>query len=399
MNDVMIDDDISSVNKNVVNIDDEVVQQTSRPVRNARAPDRYGEWAAVVETDVEPKTFKQAIECSERDNWNEAMTEEISALQKHDTWELVDLPEGRNLVGCKWVYKAKRKSNGDIDRYKARLVAQGYSQEAGVDYDEVFAPVARYTSIRSVLAIANQLDLEVHQMDVKSAFLNGELSDEIFMKQPEGFVDENYPKKVCRLKKSLYGLKQSARCWNLVIDKHLKSRGFIQSQADPCIYFQSKVIDGRNDIMIIAVYVDDAIICSNNMTTLLAEKKNLSERFEMDDRGELNYILGMTVKRDRKNRILTIDQHLYLTDILKRFGMEDCKPVGTPVEPGKSFTKLSDEKDAFNVRMYQAAIGSLNYAAIATRPDLSVAVGMLSKFMNCPSNEHWCGIKIVLRYI
>ena len=380
---------------------DELIQQQSykRPIRNVRPPDRYGVCAAV-EALKEPKTFKQAMKCSEQDNWNKAMNEEMIALDNHGTWELVDLPKGKNLVGSKWVYKTKRKANGDVDRYKARLVAQGYSQVAGIDYDEVFAPVARYTSIRSVVAIANQLDLDMHQMDVKCAFLNGELEEEVYMKQPEGFVNQRYPKKVCRLKRSLYGLKQSARCWNQVIDGHLKSRGFLQSQADPCIYYRCRIIDGKQDVMIVAVYVDDAIICANNVKTLSDEKDSLCERFEMDDRGELDYILGMSVKRDRKNRILTIDQNLYLRDILKKFGMEDCRPVGTPVEPGKKFVKLIDEDEAFDdIQLYQAAVGSLNYAAIATRPDLSVAVGMLSKFMSNPSKDHWCGIKRVLRYI
>ena len=251
-----------------------------------------------------------------------------------------------------------------------------------------------------MLAIANQLDLDIHQMDVKSAFLNGELNEDIYMKQPEGFVDETNPSKVCRLKKSLYGLKQSARCWNQVIDRYLKSSGYIQSDADSCIYYKRKTIDGKQITVIIAVYVDDTIICSNDTVTLKTEKKNLSDQFEMDDRGELHYILGMAVKRDRKKRVLTIDQNIYLKDVLKRFGMEDCKPVATPVEPGKKFTMLKDEKEAFpNVQMYQAAIGSLNYAAIATRPDLSVAVGMLSQHMRNPSQKHWSGVKRDLRYI
>ena len=209
-----------------------------------------------------------------------------------------------------WVYKAKRKADGKIDRFKVRLVAPGYSKEVGIDYDEVFAPVA-INSIRCVLAIANQLNLEVHQMDVKSAFLNGELKDEIYMKQPEGYVYEMYPKKVCKLNRILYGLKQSARCWNKMIDDYLKSSNYTQSNADPHICYQSKVVDGKQLIIIIiiilAVYVDDIIICSNDVNMLKDEKERLSNRFEMDDRGEIHFILGMEVTRDRKNRIMTIE--------------------------------------------------------------------------------------------
>ena len=146
--------------------------------------------------------------------WSKATKEEIDSLSKNETWELVDLPSGKNIVGSKWIFKHKRDANGNINRFKARLVAQGYSQEYGLDYDEVFAPVAKYNSIRTILAIANELDLEVHQMDVKTAFLNGDLDCEIYMNQPEGFIDPERLEMVCKLRKSIYGLKQATRCWN-----------------------------------------------------------------------------------------------------------------------------------------------------------------------------------------
>ena len=394
---------------------DEAVEETqtsTRPIRNRVNPSRYGDWAMIADAvntgewaavadavASEPKTYKQALRDRNAAEWIEAMDKEYSSLMNHSTWDLVDLPHGRKAVGCKWVYKAKRNANGDINRYKARLVAQGFSQEAGIDYHEVFAPVARYKSIRSVLAIANQFNLEVHQMDVVSAFLNGELEDEIFMRQPEGFVDPNNSTKVCKLNRSLYGLKQSARCWNLMMDDYLKSSGYTQSAADPCVYYRTEVKNGKNIIMIFAVYVDDTIICSNDTSTLCAEKQRLREAFEMDDRGEIHHILGMEVIRDRKNRVLTIDQKTYLKDVLKRFGMEECRPVATPIEPGKNFTKRRDDEEPADETMFQAAIGSINYAAIATRPDLSTAVGKLSQFMKNPSAEHWVAVKRVLRYI
>ena len=373
----------------------------SRPLRNRRSPQRFGEWATVADVEIEsdPKTYKQAMKSPNSKQWENAMKEELSSLNKHNTWDLVDLPAGKNLVGCKWVFKTKRDANGAVDRFKARLVAQGYSQEYGIDYDEVFAPVARYDSIRSVLAIGVQHDYEIHQMDVKSAFLNGELDEEIFMKQPEGYIDENHPEKVCRLNSSLYGLKQSARCWNLVIDSYLKSKNFVQNLADPCIYYKSEIVDGKKVIALIAVYVDDSIICSNELSVLNAEKKDLSEHFEMDDRGEIHYILGMSISRDRANHLLTIDQKGYLQNVLIRFGMENCKPVSTPVDPDAKFISLSKDEKPVDVSLYQAVIGSLNYAAICTRPDLSTAVGILSKFMQNPGNEHWVGVKRVLRYV
>ena len=374
----------------------------ARPRRIRREPDRYGEWVAIADTENEetdPKTYKQALRSPSCERWKEAMLEEFSSLVMHQTWDLVDLPKGRNIVGCKWVFKTKRDASGEIDRFKARLVAQGYSQEHGIDYDEVFAPVAKYKSIRSVLAIANQYNLEIHQMDVKSAFLNGKLEEEIFMKQPEGFVDEKNPNKVCRLNSSLYGLKQSARCWNQVIDAHLKSIGYKASEADPCVYFKVETVNGTKIITILAVYTDDTIICSSSLKHLISEKKNLCARFEMDDRGEIHFILGMSVRRNRELGILTIDQKAYLETVLKRFAMSDCRPVGTAAESAKKFLKIREDEESCDVSKYQCAIGSLNYAAIATRPDISQAVGMLSQFMQSPSEEHWIGIKRILRYL
>jgi hypothetical protein len=260
------------------------------PRRMRVAPDYYGCEKANVAAAGDPGTFKQALKSGSAQHWKTAMEKEFSSLTKHGTWELVDLPEDANLVGSKWVYKTKRNADGTIDKHKARLVAQGYTQEEGIDYNEVFAPVAKYKSIRTILAIANQLNLEVHQMDVCSAFLNGVLEEDIFMKQPEGFVSEKFPKKVCKLKKSLYGLKQSARVWNKQIDEYLKKSGYVQNTADPCIYYRVEEVDGRSITMIIGVYVDDTILMSNDNETLLEEKKRIGERFEMDDRGEVHFI-------------------------------------------------------------------------------------------------------------
>ena len=236
-------------------------------------------------------------------------------------------------------------------------------------------------------------------MDVVSAFLNGKLEEEIYMKQPVGFVNEKFPNKVCRLNSSLYGLKQSARCWNTMMDAYLKESGYVQNTADPCVYIKTENVKGENIIVLIGVYVDDSILCSNNLEYLKSEKRRISERFEMDDRGEIDFILGMKVKRDRANKVLTIDQKAYLKEVLKRFGMEDCRPVATPTECEKKFEKGAEGDERCDVSTYQSAIGSLNYAAIATRPDISFAVGMLSQFMQNPTQNHWIAVKRILRYI
>ena len=173
----------------------------------------------------EPKTVQEALNGEQSSRWRDAMESEYSSLLKNDTWDLVPPPEEKNIVGSRWVFKVKHDENGSVNRFKPRLVAQGYSQVKGVDYDEVFSPVARNTSVRSLLALANAHDLEILQMDVKTAFLNGSLDCEIYMSQPEGFVDPDRPNHVCKLKKSIYGLKQSARCWNTTLDEYLKSAG------------------------------------------------------------------------------------------------------------------------------------------------------------------------------
>ena len=313
---------------------------------------------------------------------------------------LVPPPEGQNIVGSKWVLKVKRNADGTVDRFKARLVAQGYTQTQGVDYNEVYAPMARYSAIRSLLALANAHDLEIHQMDVKTAFLNVNLDYDIYMSQPEGFIDKGRPNFVCKLKKSIYGLKQSVRCWNSTLDEALISSGYRKSDADGCIYVKSvKNSDGRISFVILAVYVDNIMPVSNDKVMLNAEKASLCKKFDMIDQGEVHYILEMSIKRDRDTKTLYTSQQSYLEKVLERFEMENCKPVSTPLEPGRKFQELSDDEEAFDLKLYQQVIGCLTYASTATRPDIATAVGILSQFMSNPSKQHWVGVKHILRYI
>ena len=234
-------------------------------------------------------------------------------------------------------------------------------------------------------------------MDVKTAFSQGALDEEIYMKQPEGYIDEKRPDYVCKLNKSIYGLKQAARCWNFAIDTYLKSNGYRKCSADPCIYIKSvKCKDGKIDFIILALYVDDILWFSNNAEMLKKEKAALAKRFKVDDMGEVSYVLGMSVKRDRDTRTLTISQPKYLEGVLKRFRMETCKPVSTPMEPGRKFQSLQENETPVDVQAYQMAIGCLTYASTATRPDLAA---VYSKFMSNPGKEHWQGVKRALRYV
>ena len=220
------------------------------------------------------------------------------------------------------------------------------------------------------------------------------------MQQPVGFVDKDMPDHVCRLRKSIYGLKQASRCWNNEIDTFLQLNGYKKCSSDGCIYMKTaKQEDGQMDFVILSLWVDDILLFLNNTSMRSEEKKQLNKRCAVIDQGEGHYVLGMLVKRDLQKRTMTINQENFLKGILKRYGMEDCKPVSTPLEAGRKFQKLPEKETPVEVKKYQQMIGSLAYVAIATRPDLAAAVNTLSKFMAKPGKEHMEGVKRILRYI
>ena len=268
-----------------------------RSTRNKKAPERNdfltGNWWEVDEAlyicvdDVmgEPRTVKEALESPDKSKWKEALDVEYKSLVDYNTWELVEPPKGQNIVDSKWVFKVKYNADGSIERYKARLVAKGFTQKAGIDFEETFSPVVRYTSIRTLLAIVNQLDLELHQMDVSTAFLNGKMKEDIYMSQPEGYIQEGKENMVCKLNRSIYGLKQASRCWYDTLDNFLKETKYKQCTADSCIYLKRV----GEQYTYIAVYVDDILIASNSIVMLQDEKKLLQERFNTKDLGEAHY--------------------------------------------------------------------------------------------------------------
>ena len=378
----------------------ESVRQVEGQRRSRRAPDMsqfHCSKAEVLLSDIiVPATIESALSGENAEDWKEAAESEYQSLIKAGTFELVPHPgKGTNIVGNRWVFSVKRNHKGEVDRFKARLVAQGYSQQEGVDYNEVFSPVVRNTSIRLMLNLVSVNDWELHQLDVKTAFLNGDIDHVIYMKQPEGFVDSEKPDWVCRIKKSLYGLKQSARCWNVRLRDYLISVGYKQIVADPCIYVKCQ----DDNVSMLLVYVDDVLITSNSEKFLEHEKALLKKEFEMSDQGEAHYILGMLIQRDRKNRKLSLSQCGYIERLLHRFGMEDCNPVSTPMEANAKFFPSSGDEELADRKLYQEAIGCLTYAMTSTRPDLAYAVGVLSQFMSCPTQSHWLGVKRVLRYL
>ena len=389
--------------------DEEVNSEESQPQQNnlrkstriRRPPNHYGEWTNCVKGEViqkDPVTVKEALNSDRSEEWLKAMKSEIKSLEKNQVWDLEKLPEGRSTVGCKWVFKTKLDAQGNVERYKARLVAQGFTQKYGVDYDETFSPVVRFESIRSLLAIASQHGLVVHQMDVKTAFLNGELKEEIFMRQPEGFISQGEEMLVCKLKRSLYGLKQSAKCWNDELDRQLARMDFTQSDSDPCIYIRYS----DNRIFIIAVYVDDIILASESDEMMGRTKKLLSDRFDVEDMGRLHYFLGVKVVQEINSSSIWIGQPSFTNILLKRFGMEESNSAETPFDVATKLMKkgsIETASDDVDKQLYQSAVGSLLYLSTRTRPDISFAVGMCARFSAEPITQHWTAVKRILRYL
>ena len=359
--------------------------------------DSYHANVAIVQ---DPTTVSEAMKSQDASKWEAAMEDEYHSLLANGTWELTTLPKGRKAVGCKWVFKTKRDAAGEIVRHKARLVARGFLQVQGVDFNETFAPVAKFTTIRCIVALGAALDLEMHQMDVKTAFLNGDLEEDIYMEQLNGFVQRGHEHLVCKLKKSLYGLKQASRAWYQKIDATLLDLGFERSVADHSLYFAQT----GPCVMLVLVYVDDLIILSSNMESMAALKSKLEAEYEMTDLGELHYCLGVEFARDRGARTITMSQAKNVKEVLERFGMEDCKSIGTPLDTKVKLVKISDEeydKDAPRMASvpYKSAVGSLMYAMVATRADLAFAISTVSQHMARPGWSHWMAIKRILRYL
>ena len=373
------------------------------------APSTVANFALIVHANVshstngsvedDPATYKAAMESPQRALWRDATDNEMTSLEKARTYTLVRLPAGRTAIGCKWVFKTKRGADGQVIKHKARLVAKGYLQRYGVDYDETYAPVARFPSIRAILALTAHHNWELHQMDVKSAYLNGDLEEDIYMEQPEGYVVPGQEHLVCKLNKSLYGLKQAGRTWHLKIDIALKRQQFAALDADQCVYIK------REDtcITIIALYVDDLLIACSQLASLTELKKQLTAQFDMEDLGEASFILGVDIRRDRTHRTISIGQSAYITSLLERHGMSDCKAVSTPMEHGlKAATAKTPEnyKATDNdIRDYQAIIGGVMFAMICTRPDIAFAVTTLAQFASNPTPTHAQALKRLLRYL
>lgn len=337
----------------------------------------------------EPLTVTDALSQKE---WCAAMNDEFKALISNKTWTLVPVPNDCPVIGCKWVFKVKTLPDGTIARRKARLVANGYSQTAGLDYHETFSPVVKPTTIRIILALAVSKGWTLQQLDVNNAFLNGNLTETIYMAQPPGFEqirgDTNL---VCRLNKALYGLKQAPRAWFHKLQSSLYQLGFIASKADASLFIKTTT----TMVLYVLVYVDDIIVTGNNSCEIHTLIRTLNSQFALKHLRTLSYFLGIEASRYSGN--LFLSQSKYAQDLLSRTKMDNAKPLPTPMATGIKLSAHSDEPFD-DATLYRSTVGALQYLTF-TRPDTAYSVNKVAQFMHRPCLSHWKTVKRTFRYI
>ena len=367
---------------------------------------------AVSET---PVSFSRATSSQDASKWIKAMQEETSNLENRGTWDIVPRPSGKRLVSNKWVFKIKTRADGSVERYKARLVARGFSQQKGVDYNETYAPVTTAETLRTMLAVATAKQLKTKHIDIKAAYLHADVEEDIYMELPEGYeipssarsgggggatraADEQVL--CCKLKKSLYGLRQAGHNWQKLLDAQLSAMGLQATESDECLYVQSTSDD--DDYLIAAVYVDDVTVAYRSQATFDRFLRKLSQVVEVGTCEDLQWYLGIKVSRDATSTLMS--QAQYSREVLEMHGMMDCKPTKSPA----ATDRLSDadcpedgSQEQLDMRRipYRKLLGQLQYLATCTRPDLAYAVSQLGRFSSNPGLKHWMAAKRVLRYL
>jgi hypothetical protein len=338
--------------------------------------------------DVEPPSFTIAKALPP---WIDAMKEEFSALHQQGTWSLVPATPSMNLVNCKWVYKIKRNADGSVSRYKARLVAKGFHQQAGINYDEMFSPVVKPTTVRIILTLAAQFNWPLRQLDISNAFLHGFLKEDVHMVQPPGFVDASKPAHVCKLHKSLYGLKQAPRSWFERFTTQLESLGFTASIANPSLF----ILQTPQATLYLLLYVDDIIITGTSQSFISDLISQLKTTFELKDLGPLHYFLDLQLQYHDQG--FSVHQTKYATNLLNRFNMFNCKPSSTPYSSTTKLTK-SNSPTLSDPTQFRSLVGVLQYLTF-THPDLSFAVNHICQFMHSPTEDHLMVAKRISHYL
>lgn len=361
------------------------------PRRDRKAPGEWYKSASVTAYSTiikEPTTLTEALNSEQADYWREAMDDEIKSIKENNTWTLEEPPAGYKPIPTKFIYKVKYTPSGTIERFKARLVCQGFRQKEGIDYDEIYAPVSKYSTLRALLAKVCIDNMELHHLDIKTAFLNGEIDTLVYVTQPPGY--EECPSYfACRLNKGLYGLKQAPRIWNTRLKTVLGDIGFIESSADPSLFISPEGY--------ILTYVDDLLIAAKELGTVREIKSRLTSAFDARDLGEASFFLGMTIRRDRSAGSLSMGQEHMIRDIISKYDLDSCKPKATPLSASLKMMKTGEPLDSSVP--YSALVGSLLYLSISTRPDIAYSVGVCARFMACPTIDHWNAAKGIVRYL
>ncbi|GJP67423.1 hypothetical protein CLOP_g24242 [Closterium sp. NIES-67] len=348
-------------------------------------------WAPI----PEPKTREEALNGPNGEKWKASEDEEFGSLIENETWDLCDLPPGKKAITSKMIYRHKYGPEGELTRYKSRLVARGFQQTKGKDYDEVFAPVGKGTTLRVLLAIAALLGWKIRQMDIVTVFLNGIIMEEVYMKQPEGLDDGSG--RVCRLKKAIYGLKQAPRAWYHKLEEALLAGGFKKSECDPSLF----LLQEKDEILMLLVYVDDILLFSASTALLDSAEQMLEMQFKCSKMGEVKYYLGMHVERDVEKGVLRLHQKKYCEGLAEKYGLQDGGKPATPLPSGFTVGPCADEEvvGKSDRKLFHSMVGSLNYAANHTRPDIAFSTSRLASVVSRPSHEQLEAAKRLVRYV
>ena len=349
-------------------------------------------------TPTDPTTRRAAMSGPYADEWKEAELKEIKSLKELGTWELVIPPDGSNIITCKWVYKVKHNADGTIERFKARLVARGFQQIESIDYEETFAPTAKFVTIRIICALACSLQWPLEQCDIETAFLWATMDEDkpVYMAQPEGYVDPDRPHHVCLLKKSIYGLKQSPYLWTQLLAKELKAFGYRQLSTDMSCFVKS---DELGTCLIISCYVDDLLIMGRTTDLIKAAISELEEKFKVKSLGAVSWILGIAAERNMEDKTFVLHQRKNINDMIKRYDLENAAPRNLPFGGGDDRPAESPPCDATETKTYRSLVGSLLYCAVATRADIVETVNRLCRVMHSPTKADLTKAKRCLLYL
>jgi hypothetical protein len=355
------------------------------------------QWDALMASDSVPNHYEDAINSPEVEKWRVAMQDEYNSLIENNTWTIMPCPPGKKPIKSRWTFDIKPEANGIPPRYKARFVAKGFSQIPGRDFNETYASVVTHDTLRLFMSTAAAMDMDMTQLDVKTAFLYGHIDEEIYIEQPLGFIIPGRENEVCRLNKCIYGLKQASRVWNKHFSTFLKSQDFSVSKADPCLFIRRR----GDETTILIIWVDDGIIASNKSECIDQFLANTRNTFQIRS-NQPGRVVGITITRERNKRRIFLSQPDYVDKIVKTFQMEGCHPKPIPADPNSKLVKPPTQGDSGREKQnfpYREAIGSLLYLALVTRPDISFAVGQAARFVEHHDRSHCQAVKRIISYL